>query len=152
MPSPENATSSIVALFVVGVAVLVAGLLMLRASFRARRAYRQARRTHRPVTGRVVSNRIRHTRKGGPVYYPVVEFDDPRTGRRRTFSPPMAANRLLKPGREVAVLCDDRGHGRGREPLLDEWPFRGGFAGGCLFFLFAVMCTALGALAIYAVI
>ena len=142
-----NATSSTVALFVVGVALLVAGLLMLRASVRARLAYRKARRSRRRVIGRVLSNRSRNTGEGAPVYCPVVEFDDPETGRRKTFSPPLSTSRLLKPGREVAVLWDQRG----REPLLDEWPFRGGFAGGCLFFLLAVMCTACGALAIYAV-
>ena len=38
---------------------------------------------------------------------------------------------------------------RSKPPPL---PFRGGFAGGCLFLFFAMMVTALGVLAIYAVI
>ena len=141
-----NATSSIVALFVVGVAVLVAGVLMLRAAFRARIAYRKARRTYRRVTGRVVSNK---TEPGEEVmlYCPVVEFDDPQTGRRKTFSPPMFASAQLKTGRRVAVLC----HPRGGEPILDERPFRRGFAGHVLFLILAVACTVCGLLAIYAV-
>ena len=147
MQAPANATSSIVALGVVGVAVLVAGLLMLRAAIRARIAYRKARRTYQRVTGRVVSNTAELDDET-TVYCPVVEFDEPRTSRRRTFSPPMSASTKLEPGREVAVLC----HPRGGEPLLDERPFRGGFAGGCLFLLIAVTCTVCGMLAIYAVI
>lgn len=147
MSPPQNATSSIVALFVTGVAVHVAGVLMLRASFRARIAYRKARRTYRRVTGRVAGNEARQDDES-TVYCPLVEFDDPHTGRRRTFSPPLFTSRLLKPGREVAVLCDKRG----REPLLDEWPFRGGFAGGCLFFILAVTCAVCGLLAIVAAV
>ena len=143
MPTqPVNSTSSIVALAVVGIVLLVAGLLMLRASFRARAAYRKARRTHRRVTGRVIGNKT--LRRRTTVYCPIVELQEPR----RTFSPSMYTNKQFAVGRKVAVLCDKRG----REPILDEWPFRGGFAGGCLFFLFAVMVTALGMLAIYAVI
>ncbi|HEX6086083.1 MAG TPA: hypothetical protein VF266_16240 [Thermoanaerobaculia bacterium] len=140
---PQNATSSIVALGVVGVALLIAGVLMLRAAIRARVAYRKARRTYRRVTGRVIGNKSQ-VHGGTTVYCPIVEIREPR----RTFSPPMYASKKLAEGREVAVLC----HRRGGDLILDEHPFRGGFAGGCLFLFFAMMVTALGVLAIYAVI
>jgi hypothetical protein len=139
----QNATSSIVALGVTGVAVLIAGVLMLRAAIRARLAYRKARRTYRRVTGRVIGNKAEIDEET-TVYCPIIEIRDPR----RTFSPPMFASRKFAEGREVAVLC----HPRGGEPILDERPFRGGFAGGCLFLVIAVTCTVCGVLAIYAVI
>lgn len=138
-----NATSSIVALGVVGMALLIAGVLMLRAAIRARIAYRKARRTYRRGTGTVIGNKAQIDEET-TVYCPIVEIRDPR----RTFSPPMFASTKFVEGREVAVLC----HPRGREPILDERPFRGGFAGGCLFLIIAVACTVCGMLAIYAVI
>ena len=143
MQAPTNATSSIIALAVTGVAVLVAGVLMLRVAIRARMAYRKARRTYRRVTGTVIGNKAEIDEET-TVYCPIVEIRDPR----RTFSPPMYASRMFAEGREVAVLC----HPRGGEPILDEHPFRRGFAGGCLFLIIAVTCTACGMLAIYAVI
>lgn len=143
MASPANATSSIVALAVTGVAVLIAGLLMLRAAIRARIAYRKARRTRQRIVGRVVGNKAAEE----DVWCPVVEVHDPRTGKRSTFSPSMYASTRLAEGREVAVLWDERG----REPILDVRPFRAGFAGSGLFLILAVTCTVCGVLAIYAV-
>lgn len=140
----KNALSSTVALAVVGVAVLVAGLLMLRAAIRARVAYRKARRTRRRIVGKVIGNKAEEE----DTWCPVVEYHDPRTGKRFTFSPPLYASTKLAEGREVAVLWDERG----REPILDVWPFRAGFAGNILFLILAVTCTVCGVLAIYAVI
>ena len=139
----RNALSSTIALFVVGVAVLIAGILMLRASIRARLAYRHARKTRRRIAGKIVGHQPmdeEHT--------PVVEYTDPRTGRRVSFSPPMGVSWKLEEGREVPVLWDERG----REPILDLYTFRAGFAGHPLVLLLALVCTCCGLLAVYAVL
>lgn len=139
----RNALSSTIALFVVGVAVLMAGILMLLASIRARLAYRHARRTRQRIAGKVVGNK-----PFDEEFTPVVEYTDPRTRRRVTFSPPMGVSWKLEEGREVPVLWDERG----REPILDLRTFRAGFAGHALFLLIALVCAGCGVLAIYAVL
>lgn len=60
----------------------------------------------------------------------------------------MSASRRFRTGTAVSVLYDERG----REPILDERPFRAGFAGNGLFIVFAVLCTAFGALAVYVIL
>lgn len=134
----QNALSSTIALFVVGVAVFIAGILMLRASIRARLAYREARKTRRRIVGTITGN------DGvDEEWTPVVEYTDPRSGRRVRFSPPMGVSWKLEEGREVPVLWDERG----REPILDLPAFRAGFAGHPLFLFLALVCTVCGLLA-----
>jgi len=144
----KNALSSTIALFVVGACLLIAGLLMVRAAIRARLTYRRALKTRRRVAGKVVGHKT-HADEGSTLWSPVVEYDDPRTGRRATYSPAMYSSfgKLAK-GREVEVLWDERG----REPILNVRPYRTGFAGHILFIIMAVMCVALGALAVYATV
>jgi hypothetical protein len=143
----QNALSSRVALFVVGVCVLAAGVLMLRATFRARRAYSLARRTRKRIAGKVISNKT-DVDEETTLYCPVVEYTNPKTQRRATFSPAMYASGKLAEGREVAVLWDERG----ATPILDERPFRGGFAGNILFAILALVCAVCGVLALFAAI
>ena len=148
MTAPAHATSSVVALFVVGVALLGASCLMLRAFVRARAVYREAQRTRRRIAGRVTGHKSRGD-EGSTLYSPVIEFTDPKTGRSATYSPPLTTSfGKLREGREVPLLWDERG----REPIVDVHPFGAGFTGGVFFLVMSLCLAGLGTLAMYAAV